>query len=753
MTAAFDFELDMSDPDLWTIDTVHLGTRQVKITYDERGESVVITPTWSASDRESVDTGVRNIEHSRLHLYQLIQASDCTQTEIFFEISMPKDYVDEGRLELVFALQAGAKGDYLFNGRTFTMADFCDSGGTYTKLIVRAPDFNEPPDKLRAIERVNFIFERRGSMVSAPIKIRAVAIDLNKDKVTAPAKEVRIKNPRSFYEFTYTTQSDVDDLQTRVSAESMDITRHVNDAGDGVALIPQWKEGQIPEGHSGNVVLYQSLGAPHHFDPFEVQYVMNVPRAYFAEGKLDLYLFIQAGEAGFYRWSGTQRSLASFSGQAGQDVVLTMTEQDFLTQGKKRNQIEVMGLQLNRNGSTVTEPIMLKRITVTLPKEGEFPKVTEALSNPVVGSPSRPSSGMIFIHPGALNSRAELDFVKARIQAAAQPWKAEFDQMRHSGYATRGPHGLTHINSRSSDASVSLEDAIASYTQALLWYFTEDEVYARRCIAILNSWSNLQGFTHGSDQDRLHAGYVGAVLAPAAEIMRAYPGWTPSDIGLLQAMFKRAFYPQLNTASRWNGNVDLTQIDAMMAISVFNEDETEFNQGLARLKARSPAYFYLVSDGDKPKPIEGDGGNAQQFWSSPAKWIDGLTQETCRDNGRHAQFGLGSALHAAEVAWHQGMDVYSENQERYTAAMELMAFQFLTGSMQGTCTDNTATLHRFGIWEMGYNHYHNRAGVSLPNTRKLIQTQIRPRASRTICNLVYETLTHADLPHGSNGGE
>ena len=79
------------------------------------------------------------------------------------------------------------------------------------------------------------------------------------------------------------------------------------------------------------------------------------------------------------------------------------------------------------------------------------------------------------------------------------------------------------------------------------------------------SWTNLQAFTSGSEQDRLHAGWIGAVFAPAAEIMRLYKGWPPNEIGALQAMFKRAFYPPLNTASRWNGNVDLTQIDAILA--------------------------------------------------------------------------------------------------------------------------------------------------------------------------------------------
>ena len=34
-----------------------------------------------------------------------------------------------------------------------------------------------------------------------------------------------------------------------------------------------------------------------------------------------------------------------------------------------------------------------------------------------------------FVHPGALDSRGELDFVKAKIQAKAQPWRAEFDRL------------------------------------------------------------------------------------------------------------------------------------------------------------------------------------------------------------------------------------------------------------------------------------------------------------------------------------
>jgi hypothetical protein len=350
----------------------------------------------------------------------------------------------------------------------------------------------------------------------------------------------------------------------------------------------------------------------------------------------------------------------------------------------------------------------------------------------------------LFVHPGALDAKQELDFVKAQIQAGIQPWKGEYDRLLASAEARRRPHGLKEIDSQGSAANTSRDDAIAAYAQALLWYYSGDETYAKRSIAILNSWAGLQSFTAGSDQDKLQAGWIGAVFAPAAEIMRLYPGWAATDITALQAMFRRAFYPKLNSASSWNGNVDLTQIDAMMAIAVFNEDLDLFNAGIERWRRRTRSYFYLEADGVVPR-INGDGNNVQSFWSQPTAWVDGLTQETCRDNGHHAQFALGSALHAAEVAWHQGVDLYSAETQRYTAALELMATQLVKGDMQGTCADNTPTKSLFDTWEVGYNHYHNRMGIDLPQTRALIETKIRPKAPRAVWNLAYETLTHAGL--------
>jgi len=356
------------------------------------------------------------------------------------------------------------------------------------------------------------------------------------------------------------------------------------------------------------------------------------------------------------------------------------------------------------------------------------------------------TSALAFSHPGALESQAELDFVKAKIEAGEQPWAQWFEKAKSSSYATQSPHGTTSLDGGDDGAANPAgEDASASYVLALLYQYSGDTVYADRAMKILNSWADLEEITTSrgeyDQQNLLQAGWMGAEFGPAAELLRSH--MSTAERASLQAMFKRAFYPVLKRMSTWNGNVDLTQIDAMMSIAVFNDDEDLFKEGVARLAARMPAYFYLESDGPTPAPIEGC-EDAQECWAHPTKWMSGLTQETCRDNGHHAQYALGSALHAAQVAWNQGVDLFADHEERFTAALELMALQLNSGSMQGTCQNNQASGDRYDTWEIGYSHYHYIKNHELSQTRTLLLNDIRSGA-QSDWNIVYETLGHADI--------
>lgn len=331
-----------------------------------------------------------------------------------------------------------------------------------------------------------------------------------------------------------------------------------------------------------------------------------------------------------------------------------------------------------------------------------------------------------FVHPGGVYGKTELDYVKAKVTAHEQPWIGQFIKMRQLAVASTN-------TSAPGDESGQKEDGKKACANALAWYYTGDETYAKNAIGILNTWGQtFAGYRPVDGQNLLQGGWIGALLGPAAEIMRDYPGWTSADRSRVQTMFKTAFYPVLNKMSTWNGNVDLTQIDAMLNIAVFCEDEEEFELGLRRLRSRSRQYFYLVTDG----PL-----SDQNQWFNPQKLVNGLTQETCRDNGHHSQYGMASALRAAEVAWNQGVDVYGENRERYTAAIELLATQLLSGSMDRVCSDNTPTSDLYSTWEIGYNHYHHRQNISLPNTRLLIIRKVRTE-SHSEWNIFFESLTH-----------
>jgi hypothetical protein len=366
----------------------------------------------------------------------------------------------------------------------------------------------------------------------------------------------------------------------------------------------------------------------------------------------------------------------------------------------------------------------------------------------------------VFTHPGLLNSKSELDFVKAKIKAGAEPWKSSFNKMSSSNFGSLNwvPKPLSVVRANwtptTNDAGKENDDATAAYTQALLWYFTDNEAYAKKAVAILNAWSStLTSHTSTDLQKQLVAAWCGSVFPLAAEILRAsYPKWTSDEISQFSDMLNNAFLPLLVSGNpTYNGNWELSMINALMCIGVFNEDSTTFDRGVFLWRTRVPAYFYLTIDGSTPiRPYGTSDLNSasaiRNYWFNPFQYFDGLCQETCRDYGHHMQMGLASAVNSAEIAFHQGIDLYAENDNRIMAAMEFQA---------GPLVGNPASKEFFPngfvasdllpTWEIAYNHFHNRKGIALPMTDTLIRNLIRPSYFTTMLNMAWESLTHAEL--------
>lgn len=357
-------------------------------------------------------------------------------------------------------------------------------------------------------------------------------------------------------------------------------------------------------------------------------------------------------------------------------------------------------------------------------------------------------ANQVFVHPGAVNGKIELERVRQRIQSDPSLWSGtgKFAPLRALATPYTKTQSPCNLQRCEEEAKA---DAKKAYANALAWYYTGDARYAENAAQIFRIWVNdFEGYKvvpGVSGQSQLNAGWIGALFGSAAEVLRSYAGWSEKEKSDVKSLFATRFYPALHQESEWNGNNDLTQIDALMNIAVFSENEAWLNEARDRLLRRNPRFFFLPSD------VGIDYRSTSPSWFSPVRWVAGVTQETCRtnaklpnDNGHHTQYALASALRAAEVAWNQGdHSVYGLNQLRYTAAMELLALQVLSGDMQGVCADPKTTSSLFDTWMIGYNHYHRRMGIALPNTQKLLGNG-DSKFFKSDWNIFYESLTHGD---------
>ena len=365
-----------------------------------------------------------------------------------------------------------------------------------------------------------------------------------------------------------------------------------------------------------------------------------------------------------------------------------------------------------------------------------------------------------FVHPGILLNKGMLDFVKAKIAAGAEPWKGALASAAGSRFGslsyTAKPHATVEcgpISMPDIGCSDEKDDVIAAYTHALIWYYTGDKKHADKAIQIMNAWSAVLT-KHTNDNEQLQAAWAAEVFPRAAEIIRhSNAGWSEADIGKFTNMLKTAYLPEVKDGSTRTGNWDTSAIEAAMNIAIFTDDVAEFNKTVKLWHDRTPAYVYLTTDGALPvqpprEAAKSDSG-LKSYWFNPKQFIDGMTQETCRDvpgSGTagfgHAQYGVAAIINAAETARIQGVDLFASEQKRLTAYLEFHAKYLNGASISPLCTKAIAAVEPDPMWEIGYNAYAKVLGQPLPETLKLIQG-MRPTDSTH--HMAWETLTHGDI--------
>ncbi|PRY33081.1 alginate lyase [Pseudosporangium ferrugineum] len=358
----------------------------------------------------------------------------------------------------------------------------------------------------------------------------------------------------------------------------------------------------------------------------------------------------------------------------------------------------------------------------------------------------------VFSHPGVLLSRAQLDFVKGRVAARAQPWLGAYDQMMASRYAslsrTPKPRATVECGSYSNPdngCTDEREDAIAAYTDALAWYITGNSAYAQKSIALMDAWSATIR-NHTNSNAPLQTAWAGSVWPRAAEIIRhAYGNWPNQE--RFATMLRTVYLPVVIPGIHSNGNWELSMMEAAVGISVHLDDRASYDRAIARFKLRAASYVYLAADGSQPKypPAGGIDTRAEliDYWQGQSTFVDGLAQETCRDF-THTGYGISAIAHVAETTRIQGADLYPELQDRLRHALGFHT-KFENGAaVPSTICGGTVTRGLGPVTEVAYHALHDRMGIAMSNT-EVYTVAKRPQGSNNLF-VAWETLTHAGNP-------
>lgn len=343
------------------------------------------------------------------------------------------------------------------------------------------------------------------------------------------------------------------------------------------------------------------------------------------------------------------------------------------------------------------------------------------LASAILAASAGAAGAQNFVHPGLLHTLSDLKRMKNGVAAHQSPIYEGFEvfaasPQSQSTYVMRGPFAeigrnpTVHFDEFDSDAN-------AAYQCALMWAITGDKSYAEKSQQIINGWSATLKRVSGADAV-LMAGLGPFKMVNAAEILRyTDSGWSDADIHQCERMFRTAIYPVLqNFALFANGNWDTAAIKTVLAIGVFCNDRPLFERALR---------YY--EDG------AGDGALTHYIYPN------GQCQESGRDQA-HTQLGLGHMGDCCQIAWSQGLDLYSLDDNRL-----LKGFEYTAEYNLGHDVPFTPALDRTGqyahsviapdqrgifrpIYEQIYNHYVNRVNIPAPFTQQAAE-RIRPEGA------------------------
>jgi len=371
-------------------------------------------------------------------------------------------------------------------------------------------------------------------------------------------------------------------------------------------------------------------------------------------------------------------------------------------------------------------------------------------------------SAQAFVHPGAMHKQSDFDRMKSKVAAQAQPWYSGWQALQANSHATssyvlKGPVDTVYRGTGyPENYSKLFNDIAAGYANALEWKVTGTTAYAAKAAQIMKQWGSTLKVITGTSDKYLAAGIYGYEFANVAEIMRDYRSdtFTTADFNQFKTMMLNVFYPMNHDflvnhngacITHYWANWDICNMASVMAIGILCDDRTKYNEAVTYFQtgagngSMDHAVYYVHPD-------------------SLGQW-----QESGRDQG-HNTLGVALMGPVCEMAWSQGDDLYGYNTSKFLKGLEYIAKYNLNDSVPYVTYNNCDNVNQTVIsatsrgnlrdcWEMVYNHYVNRKGLTATYTSQFAAL-VRPEGggghydtnSGGYDQLGYGTLTYSLAP-------
>jgi hypothetical protein len=326
-----------------------------------------------------------------------------------------------------------------------------------------------------------------------------------------------------------------------------------------------------------------------------------------------------------------------------------------------------------------------------------------------------------FVHPGIYTTAAELEFIRKKLAENAEPWTSAMEPLRKAADLNMPIHADAEVNADMDHYMGG--DSQRAYALALYWALTGDQAYADRAIEILNTWSSTLKrilVAKKPSEEMLTCGWNAHFLANAAELLKHYTppggqpsGWKEEDIAKFRTNILAPMVEVLRPGKpNHNGNWNAAIMTSLAAIAVFNDDRELFDHAIDMFWGRYAP----------PEKGLNVGHLAAYIYPS------GQSQESDRDYG-HVQMGLSFYASMCEIAWNQGIDLYSAYDNLLLTGYEHMA-KYMLGEevaferFPQTRTDVISTKFRglfSNAYETAYQHYVYRKGLEMPYTKRVLE--------------------------------